>query len=68
MNEKEKSLKLAKLMKWDVTKLASGILAISSEKQSIWKYKSLCPYESHQTGRTRFADILLRFPEVMMVW
>jgi len=66
INAPEKSLALAKLMLWDVTPdllfMPSGVIPRADN------WSVLCPYSYTEEGLSQFAVILLRFPEVMLVW
>jgi len=61
MNEKEKSLKLAKLMRWRVDKDGCTYLFDSG-------LQPVNPYDTGAYGLSQFAAILLKFPEMMLVW
>jgi len=58
MKEREKSLKLAKLMGWRVDKDGCAYLFDSG-------FQPVNPYDTGAFGLSQFAAILLRFPDVM---
>jgi len=61
MNEAQKSMELAKLMGWKLTKK----LIIKKNHSYHLGNTPLMPYSRKVSGRAQFADILLKFPEVM---
>jgi len=66
MKEKEKSLELAKLMKWDVVTLNgdSDWYVVLEAILKLDEYPVLEPYSPRGEGLAQFGAILLQFPEV----
>lgn len=58
MNTQEKSLALAELMGWELSKTKKSIM-------NMGQYRKLCPYNSTYSGLYQFAAILLKFPRVL---
>jgi len=71
MNEQEKSLALAKLMKWKpylwngIYVIDKGGIPTRGKYISGYSRENLCPYSPNKEGRAQFAAILLEFPEAM---
>jgi len=66
MKEQEKSIKLAKLMGWDMSDvLGKDYITTSMGQPEFLAQMCLRPYGSMPNDLAQFAAILLKFPEVM---
>jgi len=64
-SEREKSVAIAKLMKWKTYTLHHVTRIRTEEGNSIFDARVLCPYKDSVNGLAQFAAILLKFPEVI---
>jgi len=69
MKEQEKSIELAKLMGWDMSDvLGKDYITTSMGQPEFLAQMCLRPYGSMPNDLAQFAAILLKFPEVMMMF